>query len=106
MTNDQVSRQCGQGWAGLIDPLISEANSIGAEILSISERAGKLRVTYDDLGVADESRLAQFEVSVEQAEATSARVCEMCGKPARTRRAGIWEKALCDDDAKLLGYHQ
>lgn len=62
----------------------------------VKEKFGTLRFYYD--GGDDYIRgLASM------AEAMSARTCEICGNPGKSRGGG-WIRTLCDEHAKELGY--
>lgn len=43
---------------------------------------------------------------IDEAEAKSYTICEMCGKPGKTRSRHHWLCTLCDECAKELGYEE
>jgi len=98
--NDQVSRECGNGWKELIDPIVTRANEIGATIMQIKEKFGMLRI-YFDPGHTD---CDELEDMVDKSELDSATRCEMCGLPSHMMVKGGWYKTLCKEHAIDLGY--
>jgi hypothetical protein len=100
MTNDQVYRECGDGWKSLIDPLVSKANELGATVDQIKEKYGGLRF-YFTPGEADADELEEM---IEEAEIASQVTCELCGAPGHTLHNGPWYKTLCKEHALELGY--
>lgn len=97
--NNQVFQACGPGWQPIIEPLIAQADADGAKVMQIKEKFGGLRFYVDDT-------TEKLQDMITQAEATSFKTCEMCGKPGVLRNSGSWLKTLCDDDAKNLGYRK
>lgn len=102
MDNDKVFWECGKGWNDLIKPLIARADLHGSMVMQIKEKFGKLRF-YFDPGLTEDGTLDDM---VDQAEADSAHVCEMCGRPGRLRIKGGWLKTLCPEDAINLSYKE
>jgi hypothetical protein len=100
VSNNEIFRECGDGWEGLLAPIIAEADRCGAELTQVKEKNGLLRV-YFAPGKADTDDLEEL---VDQAERASEKVCEMCGKPGVMLVKGGWLKTLCKDDALQLGY--
>lgn len=102
MSNNEIFRECGKGWEGLLAPIIAEADRIGATLSQVKEKFARLRV-YFDPGQADTGTLEDL---IDAAEFESGKVCEICGKPGilmhNTR--GSWLKTLCSDDALQLGF--
>lgn len=100
MQNCDIFRECGDGWEGLLAPIIAEADKAGATLSQVKEKYGRLRV-YFDPGTSNTDKLEDL---IDQAEADSATVCEMCGKPGHLMVSGTWLKTLCAEHALDLGY--
>lgn len=101
---DKVFRECGPGWATLIDPVEALITALGGLILQIKEKFGGLRLYYSPGSADEDARWVDVEKMVRDAESASLKTCEMCGKPGYTRSSGRWLKTLCDDHALELGY--
>jgi len=81
---------CGDGWASLIDELITDLVALGwdKDLHQLKEKFGGLRFcvgTYD----------ARIDARISRAEHESWRVCEQCGAAGK-RRGGGWIETLCD----------
>lgn len=98
MDNDQVFKQCGDGWASLIDPLIARCNEMGVTVDQIKEKYGSLRFYVS--GPWDD----QLQEMIDKAEDASAQICEICGKPGILMQRHGWLKTLCAEDSLDLGY--
>lgn len=92
--------ECGAGWDELITTLCLRINTVLSEeskgsiqILQIKEKFGGLRFYYR-LHHVDDMRAASIREAISLAEATSVRICEVCGEPGTIRR-GDWVKTLC-----------
>ena len=79
----------GEGWHGIVRPLVEKANAEGASIAQIKEKFGGLRFYVD--GGSDE-----LHSMIDAAQERSAQTCEKCGKQGK-RRSGGWIKTLCDE---------
>lgn len=100
MSNNEIFREHGDGWESLLAPIIAEADLCGATLSQVKEKYGRLSVYfYPGLGDTD-----KLEDLIDQAEAESATVCEMCGKPAHLMMSGTWLKTLCAEHSLDLGY--
>jgi hypothetical protein len=97
--DNNVLRECGDGWKSLIDPLIQKCNERGATVLQIKEKYGTLRFYYAP-------SIDELEKMVEDAEDASARTCEMCGAEGRlmVNKRGSWLKTVCPGCAIEFGY--
>lgn len=100
MNNSEIFREHGDGWEGLLAPIIAEADRVGATLSQVKEKYGRMRV-YFDPGQADTDKLEDL---IDQTETDSATVCEMCGKPAHLMVKGTWLKTLCAEHCLDLGY--
>ena len=100
---------CGDGWYDLIDSLCSTiqghidnskkyGNSEIPQVVAtqVKEKYGTLRFYYYG---GDE----YVSGAVMLAELMSSRICEVCGKPGRTRPGG-WIRTLCDQHAEEMNY--
>jgi len=98
--------ECDDGWYSLIDELSARLEGLNREIASggglpieacqVKEKFGTLRF-YTDAVPGEHSD--QVEKWIEEAEEKSARTCEHCGNPGKTRGGG-WIMTLCEDCAK------
>ena len=92
--------QCGAGWYPILARLNERLEEFdpGYQILQIKEKFGTLRFYlgngYHQLGKA----------AVAEAEAESARTCELCGGPGYLRTRNSWLRTVCDDCAQSEGY--
>lgn len=84
--------ECGEGWYGLIEPLIKECIEKGYVIGQIKEKYGGLRFYVDNC--PDE-----FRDRLDEAEAQSYHICDECGEPG-VLRGGGWLRTLCDTHAE------
>lgn len=91
---------CGDGWAPLLDSLLSDLVATGfqpAWVRQIKEKFGGLRF-YTDLDYeAPEEVVAGWRERIEQAERDSYRICEVCGEPGETRDDLSWILTLCEE---------
>lgn len=104
MSNDngRVSRECGNGWSALIDPIVKRADETSATIMQIKEKFAQLRI-YLGPSAVDDDELCDMIDAAEQASAT---ICEMCGKAGLRHTTGSWLKTLCKEHATELGYRR
>lgn len=102
MSNNEIFRECGDGWEGLLAPIIAEADRVGVELSQVKEKYGTLRVYFNFTPATSEVDI--LEELIDQAEHESQRTCEMCGKPGHLMVKGGWYKTVCADDALSLGY--
>lgn len=103
--NRQVAHECGNGWTGIIDPLIEKITQLGGVVNQVKEKFGGLRVYFDQGdSLASEADWDAFEDQLELAQLEAERTCEMCGKPGRMMVKAGWHKTLCTEDALDLGY--
>ena len=92
--------QCGAGWYPILVRLEERLGGIDPDyrVLQIKEKFGTLRFylagRHDELGKA----------AVTEAEAESARTCELCGGPGYLRTRNSWLRTVCDDCAQSEGY--
>lgn len=103
--------ECGRGWFWLIDLLcmhlqsdveMNEAPQVIAT--QVKEKMGRLCFHWRTEGGTPESDLL-IQTRVDAYQEVSARICEECGFPGRTRRGPAgWLKTLCDTHAKEQGY--
>lgn len=100
--NNEIFRECGDGWEGLLAPIIEEADKIGVNLSQVKEKYGRLRI-YFDPGELDTDKLEDL---IDQAELDSAKICEICGKSGHLMVSGGWLKTLCAEHALDLGYKQ
>jgi len=89
-TNSLFAKGAPAGWQSLVDPLIERCNAEGVQILQVKEKFGGLRFYT---GGGESPALTR---AIEDAEAASKRICEVCGQPGYIRGAR-WLRALCDD---------
>lgn len=85
--------ECGDGWLSLINPLVRLCNERDVQITQIKEKFAGLRFY-----VAEHDNIV--DAAIQEAEAASFSICEMCGKPGTKRSNGHWSKTLCDDHAR------
>lgn len=100
--NTQIFREQGDGWEGILAPILEEADRVDATITQVKEKFGRMRV-YFDPGNADTDKL---EDMIDQAERDSGTICELCGKPGKLMTTGSWLKTLCALHSIDLGYKQ
>lgn len=102
--NEQIYRECGDGWSAIINGLIDTANKVGATVNQVKEKYGGLSFSYTP-GDMDDSELAD---AVEWAEAQSKKTCELCGAKGvlMQNKGGYWLKTLCGIHGIELGYKQ
>lgn len=75
------SFECGDGWASLIDEVLSELQTKcpGARIVQVKEKLGGLRVYLENKLDEDAKEV------LHRAEAKSFTLCETCGAPGELR---------------------
>ena len=84
--------ECGDGWFDLIDELSAKIEPLGAVATQVKEKYGTLRFyAHAPTKTANEV----FDL-VDEAEAKSATICELCGKPGETLGGG-WLKTRCEE---------
>ena len=97
--------ECGEGWAGLIEEALLEAERLalpGTSFEQVKEKLGTLRLYVsmdDDVPHAD---FKSFHGYLGMLEGRSRTVCEACGAPGETRH-GAWIQTLCDEHANPAG---
>lgn len=77
----------GEGWHSLIDEIYDRLPD-EAIVNTVKEKFGGLRVYVDRI----DNETQQFVDSIEDKSYT---ICEMCGKPGKSRSGG-WILTLCD----------
>ena len=88
----------GDGWYKLIDGLsrklteYAAANKITIEASQVKEKFGTLRFYIDGVPSAHYDAVTAM---INEAEAESGEICELCGEPGRERGGG-WIRTLCD----------
>jgi hypothetical protein len=87
----EYAKSCvGSGWASLIDAIYDRLPE-DAHVLQVKEKWGGLRFY-----VSGTTELLDF---IDEMEARSLRICEVCGQPGKTREGG-WVRTLCDEHAR------
>ncbi len=92
--------QCGAGWYPILVRLEERLGEIDPDyrVLQIKEKFGTLRFYLA-------GRHYEFgKAAVAEAEAESARTCELCGGPGYLRTRNSWLRTVCDDCAQSEGY--
>lgn len=90
---------CGRGWYPILARLEERLNQLDPDyrVHQIKEKFGTLRFYW-------EGDIPDGDAIVDEAEAESARTCELCGGPGRLRSKGGWLKTLCTACAEAHGY--
>lgn len=89
---------CEDGWFNILYDLIGQLRQIsfdyGCDITAsqIKEKFGALRVYIDPL---DSECSDLVHETIEEAEALSAKTCEMCGKPGLVNYSNSFIRCLC-----------
>jgi hypothetical protein len=103
--------ECRDGWFNLIfrlsEKLERSARRCGAapdstdwpRALQVKEKYGTLR--FYAMPATDE-----FSTLIDEAEKQSARICELCGGPAKLQEKGGWYKTFCDPCGRESGYSE
>lgn len=79
----------GDGWYDLIDRLSAKLEPLGVEAVQVKEKFGTLRFYTNKYVEAAEE-------AIRDAEAESAKTCEICGSKKASVCGGFWLKTLCD----------
>lgn len=90
---------CGPGWYPILARVEERLNELDPDyrVHQIKEKFGTLRFYW-------EGDIPDGDAIVDEAEADSARTCELCGGPGRRRSKGGWLKTLCTACAVAHGY--
>lgn len=86
---DRLHLAIGEGWADLLAELCEYLKDKPVTFSQVKEKFGSLRVYLHG-----EPSLADL-AAVHAIETRSAKICEECGKPGKTRGPG-WLRTLCD----------
>lgn len=95
--------ECDNGWLDIISDL---SDKLEIEIKNDYEKyhgsddyipmyATQIKEKYGELRFYMNVCTAKMYELIDQAEALSAKTCEICGMPAKTRK-GCWRRTLCD----------
>ena len=92
--------ECGKGWYPLIKELLDKLQVIADsghdfEVTQIKSKFGGLRVYVS--GAPQEV----FDL-IDEYEAKSFTICEICGKPGKLRNLNGWYSTLCEHDYNNL----
>lgn len=110
MKMDKRMYSIGEGWQGLVDPLITICEENGGTVVQVKEKFGGLRFYYDPpKGGWGTPFWVVFGYAVRWAEFMSYRTCEVTGTPGKLRSLSTegkpkWHRTLCDKVADELGY--
>jgi len=90
---------CGAGWYPILARLEQQLNELDPDyqVHQIKEKFGTLRFYW-------EGDIPNGDAIVGEAEAESARTCELCGSLGNLRTKAGWLKTLCDHCATTMGY--
>ena len=88
MTKESWLACVGAGWHSIVAPLIDRAEKEGVEIVQVKEKFGGLRFYTG-------ASSPEFQAAVDEAEALSYVICDVCGEPGEPRGGG-WIRVLCD----------
>ncbi len=101
-----------RGWAGIFVELLDMLDIVMEEIAegrpgvhvvgwTTKSKFGSLRVSFGLAGVSGptDGVWPLLRAPVDDAEARSARICERCGAPGRSRDVDDWLVTLCDAHA-------
>ena len=92
----------GPGWYPIIATLNEKLTAIDPEysVLGVEERYGLLAYDVESPGGQD----LAMQSLIDGAEATSAAVCELCGRPGQLMSRNGWLKTVCPECAHGTGY--
>ena len=90
---------CGAGWYPILARLEQQLNELDPDyqVHQIKEKFGTLCFYW-------EGDIPNGDAIVGEAEAESARTCELCGSLGNLRTKAGWLKTLCDHCATTMGY--
>lgn len=90
---------CGPGWYPILARIEERLNELDPhfEVNQIKEKFGTLRVYW-------EGDIPDGDAIVDEAEAESARTCELCGSVGHLRTRAGWLKTLCDTCSRSEGF--
>jgi hypothetical protein len=91
INREDAKSYVGPGWAPLIDAIYDRLPE-DAHVLQVKEKWGGLRFYVDGT-----KELLDF---IDEMEARSLEICEVCGQPGRPREGG-WVRTLCDEHARV-----
>jgi len=103
MTSFELERDhVGPGWQPIIEKLHAELLKIDPdyEVDQIKEKFGELRY-YHHTELTQPAVHDTMNKLVEDAAQASAKTCEYCGQPAKTKIHQGWYKTLCDNCGKV-----
>jgi len=94
-SRDMAKNCVGKGWAPLIDRIYDAADEIGVQmtILQVKEKFGGLRFYF----AAHQDVYESIEKVVDECEAESFKICEVCGKPGEARTKDYWISTTCEE---------
>ena len=96
-TRDMAKNCIGKGWAPLIDRIYNYVGRTGAHmtVFQVKEKFGGLRFYF----AAHESIYKFIERVVDECEAESFKICEICGKPgeANCPEGDYWIRTTCEE---------
>ena len=92
----------GPGWYPIIAALNEKLAAIDPEhsVLGVEERYGLLAYDVESPGGQD----LAMQSLIDGFEATSAAVCELCGRPGQLMSRSGWLKTICSECAHGTGY--
>jgi hypothetical protein len=92
----------GPGWYPIIAALNEKLAAIDPEhsVLGVEERYGLLAYDVESPGGQD----LAMQSLIEAAEANSAAVCELCGRPGQLMSRNGWLKTICPECAHGTSY--
>lgn len=83
----------GDGWYDILDNLCSKLEKYDIVLAQVKEKFGGLRVYIEGVNEDDWEEVYQM---ISEAEETSYKVCEYCGKPATLNNERYWWRTVCD----------
>ncbi len=94
--------RCGPGWYPILAELDERLREIDPDyrVLQVKEKFGTLRFYW-----SGRNREAGDRV-VREAEAASARTCELCGEPGKLRIRRTWMQTVCNSCALSEGFKE
>jgi hypothetical protein len=90
----------GKGWIPLVIQLNKDISAIDPnyELHQVKEKFGGLRYY-----IGDTKRLEEVRLLIQEAEAESCTICEVCSAPATLVRRNYYYNTLCPECAATLG---
>ena len=89
------------GWYELVKKTLQEIKDIiypySINITQIKQKFGGLRIYYDE---CPKEKKEQIDNIIKKAERESFDICEITGKPGKTRSLNGWRVTLCDEEYK------